>query len=60
MYKIILKLKKKLINLIISVLFYAFIAQLVEYSLGKAEVTGSIPVESSNEISVLNNRAEYM
>ena len=26
-------------------LYYAFIAQLVEYSLGKAEVTGSIPVK---------------
>ena len=33
-------------------LYYAFIAQLVEYSLGKAEVTGSIPVGSSNDVSV--------
>ena len=31
---------------------FASIAQLVECSLGKAEVTGSIPVGSSNDVSV--------
>ena len=30
----------------------AYIAQLVECSLGKAEVTGSIPVVGSNNVSV--------
>ena len=35
---------------------FASIAQLVECSLGKAEVTGSIPVVSSNDVSVRTNR----
>ena len=39
---------------------YASIAQLVECSLGKAEVTGSIPVGSSNDVSVRTNRKEQI
>ena len=36
----------------------ANIAQSVECSLGKAEVTGSIPVVSSNDVSVRTNRTD--
>ena len=39
---------------------YASIAQLVECSLGKADVTGSIPVGSSNDVSVRTNRKEQI
>ena len=39
-------------------LIYAYVAQLVECSLGKAEVTGSIPVVGSNNISVRTNRTD--
>ena len=39
---------------------HASIAQLVECSLGKAEVTGSIPVGSSNDVSVRTNRKEQI
>ena len=38
----------------------ANIAQSVECSLGKAEVTGSIPVVSSNDVSVRTNRTELI
>ena len=41
---------------------FASIAQLVECSLGKAEVTGSIPVRSPNDVSVrtfMNSRYKY-
>ena len=36
----------------------AFIAQLVECSLGKAEVTGSIPAICTNDVSVRTNRRD--
>ena len=41
-------------------LLSAFIAQSVECSLGKAEVTGSIPVEGTNDVSVRTNRTELI
>ena len=36
----------------------ANIAQSVECSLGKAEVTGSIPVGSTNDVSVRTNKTD--
>ena len=36
----------------------ASIAQSVECSLGKAEVTGSIPVGSTNDVSVRTNKTD--
>ena len=36
----------------------ASIAQSVECSLGKAEVTGSIPVGSTNDVSVWTNKTD--
>ena len=46
------EIKKNKSQLMWFILKYASIAQLVECSLGKAEVTGSIPVVGSNDESV--------
>ena len=45
---------------ICSLDIFAGIAQSVECSLGKAEVTGSIPVAGSNDVSVRTNRTELI
>lgn len=54
------EIKKNKSQLMWFILKYASIAQLVECSLGKAEVTGSIPVGSSNDVSVRTNRKEQI
>ena len=46
-----------MLYIIIRIVF-ASIAQLVECSLGKAEVTGSIPVGSTNDVSVRTNKTD--
>ena len=46
-----------MLYIIIRIVF-ASIAQSVECSLGKAEVTGSIPVGSTNDVSVRTNRTD--
>ena len=46
------------LNVYMSEYLFAFIAQSVECSLGKAEVTGSIPVKGSNDVSVRTKRTD--
>ena len=45
--------------MIYNIFAYAFIAQSVERRLGKAEVTGSIPVVGSNDESVRTFEQRY-